>query len=73
MSARDSVDVKASIDSEGVYWVGDLNVGDSVVQFLKDGLPFDSATGLKLVQQNILEQQVCCPCSLESENYLLTQ
>lgn len=73
MSARDSVDVKATIDSEGFYWVGSLDVGNNVLQFLKDGLPFDSAIGLKLVQQNILEQPVCCSCSLEIEDYLLTQ
>lgn len=59
MSACDYVEVKASINTEGVYWVADLNVGNNVVQFLKAGLPFDSATGLKLVQQNVLEQPVC--------------
>lgn len=58
MSTSDCAGVKTSIETEGFYWVGDANVGNNVVRFLRDGLPFDSATGLKLVQQNILQQPV---------------
>lgn len=58
MSALDSAAVKALVDLEGFCWVEDAQVGSRVVQFLKDGLPFDSAIGLMLVQQNILDQSV---------------
>ncbi|WPH01238.1 Hypothetical protein R9X50_00407500 [Acrodontium crateriforme] len=56
MSTCEPANIRASIDLEGVYWTRDLKVGENVVQFLKAGLPYVSATGLKLVKDNILEQ-----------------
>lgn len=58
MSALECESVKTSVETEGFYFLEDANVGNSVVHFLTDGLPFDSVVGLKLVQQNILEQAV---------------
>lgn len=72
MSALDHNAIKAAVDLEGYYWMDDANVGHEVVNFLRDGLPFDSATGLKLVQRNILQQPVCCRRYLKIQNYLLT-